>query len=59
MSMRRASLLQLTKIDSKLLTLLVQVTPLESQRLCCVGYVVMIALQFRQDSLAFKTGHTL
>ena len=54
-----SSLLDLPKIDSKLLTLLVQVASLEPERLCRVGYMVVIAFQFRQNSFTFKTGHTL
>ena len=44
-------------VDSELLALFVEVAALEAERLGRVRHVVMIALELREQSLAFESFH--
>ena len=45
------------KINSKLLTFFVEVTALQAQRLGCIGHVVAMPLELREQRLALESLH--
>ena len=46
-------------VDAELLTFLVEVTPLETERPCGLGNVMPVRLEFREDDLALEGGHAI
>ena len=43
-----------SRVDAQLLTFLVKVAALEAERFCCVGHVVMVAVEFGEDGDSFE-----
>jgi len=46
-------------VDAELLTFLVEVAPLETERPCGLGNVVPVGLELRQDNLTLESRHTI